>query len=127
MTDRDIELVRSIYRKTEEKKAEWESSSRDDQFVLNLKNGTIMLTKYRRRPSDFEGGQPPYYKISVLNTRGERVKELHFESGNEEGRMVDKLFEIIKSQYFDTEGTLAKILTEVQESSKIGGEDDLPF
>lgn len=118
------EIINKLFEKTKQKKAIWDVTSSEEQFVLNLGNSSITIEKWYDE-HDFS----EYYTIIMRGDNGQIVYHLTPSNSefDETYEQLKKLFEIVNSSYYKIDETLDDILEKLSSNNIIGKKDTLPF
>jgi hypothetical protein len=121
MNEKKIEeLVLKLIEKTKNKKAFWELTSRDNEFILNFENGGVITTD-----NWIQDG----IDSVDLNIRNDKGMSIYSAGYNEvdnflEYNFLKKLHQTAKASYFNVEDTLDNIFKDIDSDKIIGKHED---
>jgi len=115
MQEKHLQTVHTLTRKTKNHEAKWNLTSADDQFLLRLHSGAILLTKYRNTTVKIE--------LSFLDNDGKKVDSVTASDNDPDKKdywLLLELFEAVRSDIRQTTNTIQGILSEIQSDGVIG-------
>ena len=126
------ELLQKLFKKTKEKLAVWNKSSGEEQFVLKLTDGTIIIE------ADFDLNEGTVFRFSILNNDGVRIEFFEVKddfNNRDDFLLMSELHATIKRIYYKVEETIKNITNEIDNSYIVGSDEnsekiekeDLPF
>jgi len=119
-------FITKLKDKTKSKMAIWNKTSREDEFILKMAEGSVTVDNWE---NDNDGANCT--DLRIWNNKGEVIDNLTYVSGSPDYRELKDLHEIVKRSYFKIEDTLESFIKEL-DSKRVTGkeepeEDDLPF
>lgn len=123
------ELINKVIQKTSEGKSNWLSTGQEDQYVLHLSKGSIVIDKYDRRMSRqvnrMVGGQVDFlntYEITISNDDGNVVDSFSVSEDEkpEAWSLLKELYDCARRSYLKIDETLDGMLEEVKTKEQIG-------
>lgn len=140
LTDKYVDLIRSLIDRTKDGDVDWRDTSTSKQFAVYLKSGNITIDYYPEieRP---DRARPEGYGITIFNDEGNKVDEIKAlrTQNNNTFNLLKELYTSAKRSYLKVDKTVDGMLSEISEEEEVGGEppsgsgeafepdDELPF
>ncbi|WP_431294603.1 hypothetical protein [Pedobacter sp. P26] len=131
-------IVTLLRDKTSEKKAIWNKTSGQDEYKLQIGEGSSIVVSF-----DYGNYNSEYITISIFNKNGDMVERYDNENEQDEdsSKLLWSFHKAARDSYYKVEETMEHLLNEIskqdvvgiKEEKKIippamlGDDDDLPF
>ena len=131
-------IVTLLRDKTSEKKAIWNKTSGQDEYKLQIGEGSSIVVSF-----DYGNYNSEYITISIFNKNGDMVERYDTENEQDEdsSKLLWSFHKAARDSYYKVEETMEHLLNEIskqdvvgiKEEKKIippavlGEDDDLPF
>lgn len=120
LSSKVIQIVRHIYLNAQKKRQNWEETSIEDRFILNLSGGSVSIEKAKYRT--VVGTEESKYIVSIIDGRGREVECIDLYSFTENNIFSDesdldvgeKLYLKARNSALDIDGTLDSILDDLK-------------
>jgi hypothetical protein len=127
ISEQYTELINKLLSKTIEKKIQWQKSSSQGEFKLQLTIGTLTINKY-----DESYNNSAVVTINIYNNSGDKIDTLYVEDSAPEYKLLDSFYSSIRRSYYRVDETIQGFFSELDTDKIIGmegapEEDDLPF
>lgn len=117
-------LIEKLSKKTLGKQAIWNKTSRESQFELELTVGAILIDVWNTSSDNYAG-------LIIMNEDGIAIEDVKvIANKSTDYALVVDLYNIVKRQYYDVDGVLQNIFTELDNEDIVGkaiDDDGLPF
>lgn len=128
------DMIVHLYQKTEEKKAIWQKGSRDNEFSIAFRSGSLVIDKWYENDRDVT-----YYDFQIYNDNGDQIYGSSPVDSSNEGlyHALENLHDSVVRCYYKVDETIKKFSKELNGEGIIGEEssessvsipeDDIPF
>lgn len=123
-------LLEALLEKTRAKQADWQKSSRENEFVLRLNSGTVSIDSQDDRFTSI-------FEITIFNKRGDVIFTSTVSDNNPLHVAIGELHERARACYFKTDETIKGLISELGLPGVIGTpvakpkaenlDEDVPF
>jgi hypothetical protein len=112
------DLVDSLSKKTEQKKAIWNTSSGENAFQIKLSAGMVTIDLWDGH------GFKNYAGISVFNNNGTQIDSfsVNVNDDPEAYSYLEKFHAVVSRSYYKVEETIKGMLDEIKDGDEIGKE-----
>ena len=119
-------LITGLIEKTNAKRANWDKTSRPNEFKLHFDMGAVTTDNW------YDDSENEYVDFAIYNSLGDRIDVFSVSRNNPDYQEIIRLHTTAKKEYYKVDETINGLLDEIKSDKNIGlkrteTNDDLPF
>jgi len=115
-------FVSKLLEKTINKMAIWNKTSRENEFILKLADGSVSVDSWLD-----DDNEDLFVDLRIWNNKGEVIDILTHGLKSPDYPELKNLHDVVKRSYLKIDDTLKSFIKELDSNKVAGEEDELPF